>query len=133
MYRILIIVVIIALSTVKVSAQNSIDKILSGMINRERDTLSLSRLKDNIGKDVYLKGLITARKSLNDSVTYLYVGGVYPNHQLTVIIKGKKVNQDLVGLIPLNESIFSGNLFWVDDKPTLTVTSNSQVCKQILL
>lgn len=128
-----LIIILFAFYALKGSAQTNVANEVTGMLNPERPYLKLSNLKENVGKDVYLKGLITGRKALNDSLTHLYIGGVYPNHLLTVILKGKQLNRELAWLTTLNVSIFSGELRWIDNRPTLFITNYSQVCKQILL
>lgn len=118
-----------------VMTDDSIDisKVLSGRINPERPRLPLNELKEHIGEDVYLFGAVAGRRAVNDSLTYLYLEKAYPNHLLTVVIKGRQVNIDLAHLLLFSESLFSGDLILLAGKPTIIVTSKSQLSTQILL
>lgn len=113
--------------------QPEITTVLAGSMNPERPRLPLSELKEHIGKDFYVFDTITHRKVVSDSLTYLYLGGAYPNHLLTVILKGIRVNKDLSYLSMFSGSRFSGVLDLIDGKPTMVVTNRGQVDKQILL
>jgi hypothetical protein len=106
---------------------------LAGRMNPESPRLPLNELKNHIGENVYLSGTITSRRGVSDSLTYLYVGSTYPNHLLTVILKGKQLNKELTYLQINWDSRFSGELLMIEGKPTIIVSSSFQIAQQIML
>jgi len=101
------------------------------MLNQEEPALPTDSVKAHIGGDVYIYDTIKGVKTVNDSLRVLYVGGVYPNHKISVIVKGKKVNKELGIFQDGDVSHFSGVAIMYEGKPAIVITQFVQLGTRI--
>lgn len=101
-------------------------------MNQEERPLPTKEVIHHIGGEVYIFDTIVGAKVISDTLKLLYIGGKYPNHILTVLVKGKKVNHELSNMIA-GKSHFSGKVFMYEGKPAITVTNYVQLGTQIKL
>lgn len=131
----LLIIVLVAMFTCKASAQQThppLDSLLDyKMMNPEEPHLPTSEVTKHIGKDVYIYDIVWGHKIINDTLTLLYVGGLYPHHQLTVLLQGKQVLKDLQLVregVPMH---FGGIVTKHDGKPAIIITNSVQFSTRI--
>jgi hypothetical protein len=126
-----ILVSIIFLSVFKVSAQKTanIDSLLKSQykMNPEDPGLPISEVARHLGSSVYIRDTISDIKIISDSLTLLYIGGKYPNHVLTIIIKGKKLNKQTSSWWKNGIGHFSGLAILYEGKPAITIYSQWQL------
>jgi len=86
---------------------------------------------NHIGSNVYVRDTVSEVKTVNDSLTLLYIGGKYPKHQLTIIVKGEKLNKQT--FLGWNNGYrhFSGIVILYEGKPAIVITSLEQLAIQI--
>jgi hypothetical protein len=76
--------------------------VLSGglaLAAKAQDTLQTpSQYRDHLYKEVTLCDIVYQVKILNDTVTYLYMGGNIPHEKFTIAIKGNKLQLDWANL-----------------------------------
>jgi DNA/RNA endonuclease YhcR with UshA esterase domain len=96
--------------------------------------VKLEELKDHIGDSVKVNGKISGARYLEtakDSPTFLNVGGVYPNQDLTIVIWGevrKKMNynpaekKNIGGM-----AVVTGKVELFKNKPQIVINDPSQL------
>ena len=127
-----LIVTALVLMTLKVSAQNT---------NTSEDTtlqkqyglhlapgLPLIEAVKHLGENVYIRYAIAEKKLINDSLTILYLGGNYPDHTLSIIIKGKELNTLTASWWNKHKiGHFHGIVILYEGKPAIIITSHWQL------
>lgn len=129
-----LIVAALVLITIKVSAQSSrrIDTVLNIKMNPEDPGLPLKEVGKHLGENVYVRNFVVGRKIINDSVTILYLGGKYPNHILSIFIKGKQLNEQTARWWnQLEMGHFHGIVILYKGKPAIVITSQWQLSTAI--
>lgn len=132
----LLVILFVSLLTFKAAAQTHVrtDSLLGlRMMNAEEPHLPSTEVKNHIGKAVYIYDVVSGSKTVNDTLRLLYVGGKYPNHQLTVQIKGQKVNQESATIKVGDYMHFSGTVVTYQDKPSIVITRSVYFGEQIQL
>jgi len=90
-------------------------------MNPEEPHLPTSEVKKHNGKDVYIYDIVWGHKIVNDTLMVLHVGGMYPHHQVTVLLQGKQVLKEWQLIregIPMH---FSGVVTIYEGKPAITI------------
>lgn len=132
----LLVILFVTLLTFKTAAQTHppTDSLLGlRMMNAEEPHLPTSEVKNHIGKAVYIYDVVSGSNTVNDTLRLLYVGGKYPKHQVTIQLKGKKVNQESAGIKVGDQMHFSGIAISYDNKPSIVITRSIYFGEQIQL
>ncbi|AMR34239.1 hypothetical protein A0256_23695 [Mucilaginibacter sp. PAMC 26640] len=131
----ILILVFIALLTCKASAQQThppLDSILGlKMANPEEPHLPTSEVSTHMGKDVYIYDIVWGHKALNDTLSILYIGGLFPKHHIIVMLQGKQVVKHLQLVregLPMH---FGGIVTTYEGKPAIIITNSFQFCTRI--
>ncbi|MFI5136531.1 MAG: hypothetical protein ACHQIM_01805 [Sphingobacteriales bacterium] len=80
-----------------------------------------------LGSNVYVRDTVSEIKAINDSLTFLYIGGKYPKHQLTIIVKGEKLNKQTSSWWKNGIGHFSGVAILYEGKPAIVIVSQWQL------
>lgn len=118
----------------KIFAQTHDDVVgtmLNGKTNHEEKHVPIKEVIQHLSSDVYIYDTISSTKTVNDTLRLLYLGGKSPKNVLTIIIKGKKVNQGLHFLRDGNASHFSGKVILYEGKPAIVITNLLETGVQI--
>lgn len=113
--------------TFKASAQQT--RVDSALLKRsvpEEQGIPIKDVIKHIGTDVYIRDTVTDSRVINSSLRLLYLGGKYPKQVLTIIIKGKKLNQKTFSWFKSGLGYFNGKAFLYKNKPAILVTSIEQ-------
>jgi hypothetical protein len=113
--------------------QTKLDAILHNMANQEDPGMPLNLVINHIGSEVYVRDTISGYKTVNDSLTLLYIGGKYPNQVLTILIKGKKLNRQTASWWKNSIGHFSGLAVLYEGKPAIIITSQWQLGTVIMI
>ena len=131
-YLLMFLLLVSSASYAKAQDTTSIAHMLATRANPENPGMPAKEVIKHIGTDVYVRDSIYSYKAVNPSLTLLFLGGQYPNHKLTIFIKGKKLNKQLT-LIRTGIGHFSGKALLHKGKPALIVTHSIQSGTRILI
>jgi hypothetical protein len=106
----LLITTFIALLAFKVSAQKRVE---------------LEDVSKYIGKVVTVHDTINSIKKMNPHLTYIYLGGDYPNQKLTVI------DRSSASKIALGFIVVTGRVVLIKGKPSITVKKPGQIATEM--
>ena len=111
--------------------KKEIEKLLGHRImNQDEPAMPTTDVKNHIGEDVYIYDKITGYKVVNDTLKLLYVGKKYPKHLMTILVKGKKLKNEVKFKVG-DKWHFSGNAFIYKGKPAITLISSDQLATRI--
>jgi hypothetical protein len=105
---------------------------LGTRLNPDAPGMLAKDVAKHIGTEVYVRDTIFSHNVINPSCTLLYLGNQYPNHQLIVIIKGKKLNKQL-SLVMQGIGHFSGKAILYKGKPAIVIRNTNQASIRILI
>lgn len=97
---------------------------------QEEPALPTKEVINHIGGDVYIKDTIADCKIISKSLRLLYIGNRCPNHIITVIIKGEKVNKELHSWTK-GVSNFAGKAIMYKGKPAIIITNALQAMTRV--
>jgi hypothetical protein len=106
----LLITTFIALLAFKVSAQKRVE---------------LEDVSKYIGKVVTVHYTINSIRKVNQHLTYLYIGGDYPNQKLTVIDRSSASN------IGIGFIVVTGRVVLIKGKPSIIVKKPGQIATEM--
>jgi hypothetical protein len=131
MKNLFIIISIIIFISLKSFAQTTkVDSLLHSMRNQEEPALPTKEVINHIGTDVYIYDEIADYKLVNDTLKLLYIGEKSPNHFLTILIKGKKINKE-IDFKKGEKYHFGGKAIIYKGKPAIIITNSAQLGTQI--
>ncbi len=129
----LLILAFVALFTCKALAQQTHPPLDHKTLNPEEHHLPTAEVTKHIGKDVYIYDVVWGHKAVNDTLTVLYVGGVYPHHQVTVLLKGKQVLKEFNLVREGMPMHFGGIVTTYEGKPAITIINSVHLGTRIQL
>ncbi|MDP9080897.1 MAG: hypothetical protein M3O71_26050 [Bacteroidota bacterium] len=100
--------------------------------NPDAPCLPAKQLAEHIGLEVYICDTIVGYKTINSSLRLLYLGKKYPNQLATIIIKGRKLNEDLL-LWTDGFAHFRGKAIMYKGKPAIVITQKYQTATEVML
>jgi hypothetical protein len=126
----LVFYVVLAFSSLKASAQVTVQQYLTGRANAEEPSILAKDAIKLVGKDVYVYDVVDSYQIVSDSLSIAYIGKRPTSQLLVVIFKGigKKLNltQWLYSKLHV-----SGKVILYDGKPAIIVTDATQLAIQI--
>ena len=126
----LVLFVILFASKAPAQTLTKLDSLLNRMANPEEPAMPTKKAVSHKGVNVYIYDMVTGYKVVSDSLTLLYVGARYPNHLVTVLIKGLDANKKCVN-VRQGKWHFSGVVTSYKSKPAIIVTSGDQLSTRI--
>lgn len=123
---------LVELSFSTYSQTRSGEQLLKGLNPEEMPSISTREAVRQKDSTVYIRDTISGYKEINTSLTFLYIGGNYPNQILTVIIKGKETNKKLQ-LIRSGIGHFTGKIVSYKGKPAIIVIDTYQWGTRVMI
>ena len=89
-------------------------------------TFSAAEFNKKLGKSETLCDTVYSLKIVNDTLTLLNMGGIYPNQKYTVAIKGNKINLNWA-IIKGKQLCVTGVFMLYKERPEIEITEPDQI------